>query len=214
MNLKKSTRLFQQRVDWKNPGSRIRSIMDRFGNTSAAVVSSFQMRKGPKQQRRSSAGIGRDNSDSLSGLMVEWNVDAPSSWLWNDNQRGAAMDDSKLLTRLLQKNNFLSDEDDYLAEGKKVLPVEALTSAYKKFVNSDNSFVVQTTSYKGGEKATNSELKRANPRPGGFLRNQPALTSSCCPSPSTSTGRTGLISSKVPALAESRSWSRMRTGLR
>jgi hypothetical protein len=151
MNLKKSTRLFQQRVDWKNPGSRIRSIMDRFGNTSAAVVSSFQMRKGPKQQRRSSAGIGRDNSDSLSGLMVEWNVDAPSSWLWNDNQRGAAMDDSKLLTRLLQKNNFLSDEDDYLAEGKKVLPVEALTSAYKKFVNSDNSFVVQTTSYKGGK---------------------------------------------------------------
>jgi hypothetical protein len=52
MNLKKNTRLFQQRVDWKNPGSRIRSIMDRFGNTNVAVVSSFQMRKGPKQQRR------------------------------------------------------------------------------------------------------------------------------------------------------------------
>ncbi len=81
MNLKKNTRLFQQRVDWKGPSSRIRFIMDRFGNTDVAVVSSFQMRKGPKQQRRSSAGMGRDNFDSLSGLMVEWNVDAPSSWL-------------------------------------------------------------------------------------------------------------------------------------
>jgi hypothetical protein len=109
------------------------------------------MRKGPKQQRRSSAGMGRDNSDSLSGLMIEWNVDAPSSWVWNDNQRGAAMDDTTLLARLLQKNNVLPDEDDILAEGKKVLPVEALSSAYKKFLNADNSFVVQTTSYKGGK---------------------------------------------------------------
>jgi hypothetical protein len=149
MNLKKNTRLFQQRVDWKSPSSRIRSIMDRVGNR--AVVSSFQMRKGPKQQRRSSAGMGRDNSDSLSGMMVEWNVDAPSSWVWNDNQRGAAMDDPKLLARLLQKNNVLPDEDDYLAEGKKVLSVEALSSAYKKFLNADNSFVVQTISYKGGK---------------------------------------------------------------
>ena len=86
--------------------------MDRFGNRNAAVVSSFQMRKGAKQQRRSSAGVGRDSSDSLSGLMVEWNVDAPYSWVWNDNQRGAAVDDPKLLTSLLQKNNVLPDEDD------------------------------------------------------------------------------------------------------
>jgi len=95
--------------------------------------------------------MGRDNSDSLSGLMIEWNVDAPSSWVWNDNQRGAAMDDTTLLARLLQKNNVLPDEDDILAEGKKVLPVEALSSTYKKFLNADNSFVVQTTSYKGGK---------------------------------------------------------------
>ena len=65
--------------------------------------------------------------------MVEWNVDAPFSWVWNDNQREAAMDDPKLLARLLQKNNVLPDEDDFLVEGKKVLPVEALSSAYKKF---------------------------------------------------------------------------------
>ena len=86
--------------------------MDRVAKTDAAVVSSTQMRKGTKQQRRSSAGMGRDISESLSGLMVEWNVDAPSSWVWNDNQKGAAMDDQKLLTRLLQKNNVLPDEDD------------------------------------------------------------------------------------------------------
>jgi hypothetical protein len=150
MNLKKNTKLFQQRVDWKSPSARIRSIMDRFGNTNV-VVSSFQMRKEPKQQRRSSAGMGRNNSDSLSGLMVKWNVDASSSWVWNDNQRGAAQDDPKLLARLLHKNNVLHDEDNYLAEGKKVLPVEALTSAYKSFLNADSSFVVQTTSYKGGK---------------------------------------------------------------
>ncbi len=68
MNLKKNARLFQQQVDWKNPSPRVRSVMDRFAKTGAAVVSSTQMRKGNKQQRRSSAGIGRDISDSLSGL--------------------------------------------------------------------------------------------------------------------------------------------------
>jgi hypothetical protein len=112
MNLKKNIRLFQQHDDWRSPGSRIKSVMDRVAKTNVAVVSSTQMRKGAKQQRRSSAGMGHDISDSLSGLMVEWNVDAPSSWVWNDNQKGAAMDDQKLLTRLLQKNNVLPDEDD------------------------------------------------------------------------------------------------------
>jgi hypothetical protein len=40
MNLKKSTRLFQQHVDWKSPGLRIRSVMNRVAKTDAAVVSS------------------------------------------------------------------------------------------------------------------------------------------------------------------------------
>ena len=61
------------------------------------------------------------------------------------------MNDPKLLTQLLQKNNFLPEEDNYLAEGKKVLPVDALSSAYKKFLSQDSSFFVQTTSYKGGK---------------------------------------------------------------
>ncbi len=82
------------------------------------------MRKG---KRRSSAGIGREASDSLPGLTIEW------------NQKGATMNDPKLLTRLLQKKKLLHDEDDYLAEGKKVLPVDALSSAYKKFLMPDNS---------------------------------------------------------------------------
>jgi hypothetical protein len=159
MNLKRNTPLFQQQVDWRNPGSRIRSILDRVAETDAAVVSSTQMRKGAKQQRRSSAGMGRDTSDSLSGLMVEWNVDVPSSWVWSDNQDGAAWDDRKLLIRLLQKNNVLPDEDDYLAEGKKVLPVEALSSAYKKFLNAGNSFVVQTFSKGGKGKGKGGKLR-------------------------------------------------------
>jgi hypothetical protein len=150
MNLKKHTRLFKQRVDWKSPTPRIRAVMDQGARADAAIVSSTQMRKGSKQQRRSSAGIGRDASDSLPSLTVEWNVDAPSSWVWNDNQKGAAMNDPKLLTRLLQKNNFLPEDDNYLTEVRKVLPVDVLSSAYKKFLNPDSSFSVQTPSYKKG----------------------------------------------------------------
>jgi hypothetical protein len=56
------------------------------------------------------------------------------------------MNDPKLLTRLLRKNKLLPDEDDYISEGKKVLPVDALSSAYKKFLMPDNSFSVQTLS--------------------------------------------------------------------
>ena len=88
MTLKRNTRLFQQRVDWKSPSTRIRTVMDQGARADAAIVSSTHMRKGSKQQRRSSAGIGRDASDSLPGLTVEWNVDAPSSWVWNDDQKG------------------------------------------------------------------------------------------------------------------------------
>jgi hypothetical protein len=61
------------------------------------------------------------------------------------------MNDPKLLTRLLQKSKLLPDEDNYLSEGRKVLPVDALSSAYKKFLMPDNSFTVQTLSYKSGK---------------------------------------------------------------
>jgi hypothetical protein len=96
MNLKKNTRLFQQRVDWKSPNARIRSVMDQGARADAAIVSSTQMRKGSKQQRRSSAGIGRDASDSLSLLMIEWNVDAPSILLGLERQpKGSSVKRSK-----------------------------------------------------------------------------------------------------------------------
>ncbi len=85
--------------------------MDQNAGADTAIVSSTPMRKESKQQRRSSAGIGRDASDSLSLLMIEWNVDAASSWVWNDNQKGAAMNDPKLLTRLLQEKGLLPDEE-------------------------------------------------------------------------------------------------------
>jgi hypothetical protein len=143
MNLKRNTRLFQQYVDWKSPSARIRFILDQGARADVAVVSSTQMRKGNKQQRRSSAGIGRDASDSLPGLTIEWNLDVPVSWVWNDNQKGVAMNDPKLLTRLLQTNKLLPEEDDCLSEGKKVLPVDVLMP--------DNSFFAQTPSYKGGK---------------------------------------------------------------
>ncbi len=38
MNLKKNTRLFQQRADWKSPNSRIRSVMDQVNRADAAIV--------------------------------------------------------------------------------------------------------------------------------------------------------------------------------
>jgi hypothetical protein len=79
MNLKKNTRLFRQHVDWKSPNARIRSVMDQGARADAAIVSSTQIKKGNKQQRRSSAGIGHDTSDSLPGLTIEWNVDAAPS---------------------------------------------------------------------------------------------------------------------------------------
>ncbi len=52
------------------------------------------------------------------------------------------MNDPKLLTRRLQKNGVFPDEDDYISEGKKVLPVDALSSAYRKFLVPDNSLLV------------------------------------------------------------------------
>ncbi len=138
MNMKKTTRAFQCRVDWKNPPARIKTVLNRISRTTPAYVASASSRKQSKQQRRSSAGIGRDLPDALPGLAVEWNVDAERSWVWNDNQRGASNDDPELLTRLLRQNLFLPDKSDVLAEGKKVIPVDVLASAYRKFLERDN----------------------------------------------------------------------------
>ncbi len=99
-------------------------MIDQASRATAAFVASTPARKQSKQQRRSSAGIRRDLCELLPGLAVEWNVDAEFSWVWSDNQEGAAKSDSELLTRLLQHTGYLLDKSDYLAEGKKVLPVE------------------------------------------------------------------------------------------
>jgi hypothetical protein len=76
MLLKKNTRSFQHKVDWKSPSSRVRTVIDRASRATVPIVASTPARKQGKQPRRSSAGIGRDLSESLPGLAVEWNVEA------------------------------------------------------------------------------------------------------------------------------------------
>jgi hypothetical protein len=150
MLLKKNTRSFQHKVDWKSPLSRVRTVIDRVSRATAPIVASTPARKQGKQPRRSSAGIGRDLSEPLPGLAVEWNVEADSSWVWSDNQEGAAKNDPELLARLLQQSGWLHDKSDYLAEGKKVVPSEVMASAYKKFVAPNSPSPAQTT-HKGGK---------------------------------------------------------------
>ncbi len=103
MNMKRNTRSFQCRVDWKNPSTRVKTVLEKISRTTPAHVASAPTRKQSKQQRRSSAGIGRDLSDALPGLAVEWNVEAESSWVWNDNQLESAKNDPELFTRLYGK---------------------------------------------------------------------------------------------------------------
>jgi hypothetical protein len=62
---------------------------------------------------------------------------------------GASNDDPGLLTTLLRQNLFLPDESDFLAEGKKVIPVEVLSAAYIKFLDRKIPPPVSVTS-KGG----------------------------------------------------------------
>jgi hypothetical protein len=150
MLLKKNTRAFQHKVDWKNPSSRVRTVIDRASRATAPIVASTPAKKQGKQPRHSSAGIGRDLSEPLPGLAVEWNVEADSSWVWSDNQEGAAKGDPELLARILQQSGWLHDKSDYLAEGKKVVPSEVMASAYKKFLAPNNPPSAQTT-YKGGK---------------------------------------------------------------
>ena len=79
MNMKKKTRSFQHRVDWENPSSQVKTVFDKISRTTPAYVASAPTKKQSKQQKRSSAGIGRDLPDALPGLAVEWNVEAESS---------------------------------------------------------------------------------------------------------------------------------------
>ncbi len=128
MQMKRHTSLYQQKVDWRHPGSLLAGVLDRANWQAANAAMAAPFRKGTKQQRRSSTGLGRDSSELRSGLAVEWNLEIGSSWVWNDNQEGAARSDPMLLTRLLQKAAYLPDESDYLAEGKTDVPIDMLTS--------------------------------------------------------------------------------------
>ncbi len=126
-------------------------MLEKLPRTGPAYVASAAVRKQSKQQRRSSAGIGREFHEALPGLAVEWNLRSETAWVWNDNQEGAANNDPELLTRLLrQKSYLLPDKYDVLAEGKKIVPVDVLASAYKKFLNKNNPSSARITS-KGGK---------------------------------------------------------------
>ncbi len=57
MNLKRNTRLFQHRFDWRNPSPRVKTVLDKASRAAAAYVASTPARKQSKQQRRSSVGI-------------------------------------------------------------------------------------------------------------------------------------------------------------
>ena len=138
MNLKKNTCRFQTRVDWRNPSNRIKTVLDKIARDTPPIVDSAPIKKQNKQQRRSLVGIGRDLPDSLPGLAVEWNVEADSALVWNDNQNGAAYNDPELLTRLLQESHYLPDKHDFLAEGKKVVLAEVMAATYKKFLARNN----------------------------------------------------------------------------
>jgi hypothetical protein len=146
--MKLHTRLFQQKVDWHNPGSRLTEVLDKANRQAVNSALAAPSRHCSKQQRRSSAGLGRDSSESRTGLAVEWNLEVGSSWVWNDNQEGAAKSDPKLLTGLLQKACYLPDESDYLTERKTVMPIDMLSSTYKRFLATRASHVVP---HKGGK---------------------------------------------------------------
>ncbi len=53
------------------------------------------------------------------------------------------------MTRLLQEACYLPDETDYLTEGKAVLPIDMLSSTYKRFLTKRASYVAPRKGGKG-----------------------------------------------------------------
>ncbi len=119
MSLKRNTRLFPHQVDWRKPTPRVKTVLDKTSRATAAYVASTPARKQSKQQKRYLAGIGRDYSDPLPGLAVKWNVEANFSWVWNDNQVGAANNDPELLTELRSAAKRLSFRQVWLSCRRK-----------------------------------------------------------------------------------------------
>ena len=83
MKMKANARSYQQQVEWANPPSRVKQVLD----SAARAVSepTAPARKGNKKQRRSTSGAIRGLSESLTGLAAEWNTEADTAWVWKDN---------------------------------------------------------------------------------------------------------------------------------
>ena len=81
IRMKMQTSLFQQKVDWRYPGSRLTDVLDKANRKAANSALAAPARKSSKQQRRSSAGLGRDSSEPRTGLAVEWNLEIGFSWV-------------------------------------------------------------------------------------------------------------------------------------
>jgi hypothetical protein len=112
MRMKANTRCYQQQVEWANPSTRVKQVLDTA--SKSALASAAPPRRGNKQQRHSTSGAIRSLSEPLTGLAVEWNTEVETAWVWKDNQEGAAKADSWLFTRLLQKADVIPAEGYYL----------------------------------------------------------------------------------------------------
>jgi hypothetical protein len=148
MKMKANTRCYQQQVEWANPSTRVKQVLDAASKGVSAPAA--PARKGAKQQRRSTSGAIRSSSEPLPGLAVEWNTEVETAWVWKDNQEGAAKADPWLFTRLLQKADIIPAEGDYLTQGKKVLPIGVLANTCKqhRLVSTPYPY---PPSYKGGK---------------------------------------------------------------
>jgi hypothetical protein len=110
MKMKANTRCYQQQVEWANPSTRVKQVLDAASKGVSAPAA--PARKGAKQQRRSTSGAIRSSSEPLTRLTVEWNTEVETAWVWKDNQEGAAKADPWLFTRLLQKADIIPAEGD------------------------------------------------------------------------------------------------------
>ena len=151
-------------------------MLEKLPRTGPAYVASASVQKQSKQQRRSSAGIGRDLHEALPGLAVEWNLRSETAWVWNDNQEGAANNDPELLTRLLRQKSYLPDKYDVLAEGKKIVPVDVLATAYKKFLDRNNPPSARITSKGGKGKGKGKYGASSNAQKSGWSSPKPEMT--------------------------------------
>ncbi len=148
MKMKTSTHCYQQQVEWANPSTRVKQVLDAASKSMLAPAA--PARKGVKQQRRSTSGAIRGSSEPLTGLAVEWNTEVETTWVWKDNQEGAAKADPWLFSRLHQKADVIPAEGDYLTPGKKTLPIAVLSNTCKKHCLVNTPYLYPP-SHKGGK---------------------------------------------------------------